>query len=430
MTLSNEPFEALKEARRYLSQLEVAALLKRDPRTIRRWEEGTIAPDPLIVPALRAELESERAVNGGTGNGRANSKFTFIDLFAGIGGMRKGFEAHGGQCVYTSEWDKYAAITYKANFPDGHEIYGDITQAATKDAIPAHDVLVAGFPCQPFSLAGVSKKNSLGRKHGFLDETQGTLFFDICKILEMHQPRAFLLENVKNLQSHDKGQTFRIIRKALDDLGYKISFRTIDARHWVPQHRERIFIVGFKETKDYDLKKRYFPEEKDVWKARHQTPLLGDILHSKDEVAEDPFTIKKGNKTEVAPKYILTDHLWQYLQDYAEKHRLAGNGFGCTVVSSKDVTRTLSARYHKDGSEILVSRGKGKVPRRLTPRECARLMGFDEKRGSKFKITVSDTQAYRQFGNSVAVPVIKAVAGDIAKIVTAELALKKSIPLR
>jgi DNA (cytosine-5)-methyltransferase 1 len=398
----------------------MAALLNRDPRTIRRWEEGVIAPDPLIVPALRAELESARNVNGGNSNGRSGGKFTFIDLFAGIGGMRKGFEAHGGQCVYTSEWDKYASITYKANFPDGHEIYGDITQEATKAAIPPHDVLVAGFPCQPFSLAGVSKKNSLGRKHGFLDETQGTLFFDICKILEKHEPRAFLLENVKNLQSHDTGKTFTIIRNALKEMGYQITFRTIDARHWVPQHRERIFIVGFKEEKDYDLKKRFFSQEKGAWKARHPLPVLGDILHSNDEEPEEPFTLRKGSKTVVDPKYTLTDHLWQYLQNYAEKHRLAGNGFGCSVVTEKDVTRTLSARYHKDGSEILVSRGKGKVPRRLTPRECARLMGFDEPTGSSFKIPVSDTQAYRQFGNSVAVPVIKAVAGDIAKIVIEE----------
>jgi DNA (cytosine-5)-methyltransferase 1 len=422
MTLPNEPLEALKEARKYLTQRNIATLLNRDPRTVRRWEGGATAPDPLIVPALRAELESAR--NGGEMRG---GKFTFIDLFAGIGGMRKGFEAHGGQCVYTSEWDKYASITYKANFPDGHEIFGDITKESTKEAIPPHDVLVAGFPCQPFSLAGVSKKNSLGRKHGFLDETQGTLFFDICKILEKHKPRAFLLENVKNLKSHDNGKTFKVIRQALQALEYQITFRTIDARHWVPQHRERIFIVGFREEKDYDLEDRIFPEEEKAKqeRTRYTPPLLGDILHSSGEIPESPFTLRKGNKTIVAPKYILTDHLWQYLQDYAEKHRLAGNGFGCSVVSSKDVTRTLSARYHKDGSEILVSRGKGKVPRRLTPRECARLMGFDEPRESKFKITVSDTQAYRQFGNSVAVPVIKAVAGDIAHIVTQEIESKQ-----
>jgi DNA (cytosine-5)-methyltransferase 1 len=412
MTLPNNPLDALKEARRYFSQREVASLLNRNPRTIRRWEEGTVSPDPLIVPALRAELESLKVERG---------KFTFIDLFAGIGGMRKGFEAHGGQCVYTSEWDKYAAITYKANFPDGHEIYGDITKESAKEAIPHHDVLVAGFPCQPFSLAGVSKKNSLGRKHGFLDETQGTLFFDICKILEKHQPRAFLLENVKNLKSHDKGKTFTVIKQALHELGYQITYRTIDARHWVPQHRERIFIVGFKQAKDYDLNKRLFREEELSQQSRYTHPVLGDILHSKDEIPEAPFTVLKRNRTEVATKYILTDHLWEYLQRYAEKHRLAGNGFGCSVVTEKDVSRTLSARYHKDGSEILIYRGKGKVPRRLTPRECARLMGFDEPGQSKFKISVSDTQAYRQFGNSVAVPVIKAVAGDIAKLVTEEI---------
>lgn len=327
--------------------------------------------------------------------------FTFIDLFAGIGGLRRGFESIGGRCVFTSEWDKYSQKTYAANFPnDDHEINGDITKVEVAD-IPAHDVLLAGFPCQPFSIAGVSKKNALGRAHGFEDKTQGTLFFDVARIIRHHRPAAFLLENVRNLVGHDKGRTFQTIRDVLEnELGYSVDYRIIDGRHWTPQHRERIFIVGFREDQGFRFADLKLPET---------APKLGEILHPGDgsEAPDQRFTV--GNSGRVADKYTLTDHLWGYLQRYKEKHQAAGNGFGFGLVGPDDVARTLSARYYKDGSEILVKQ-EGKAPRRLTPRECARLMGFDAPQGNEFVIPVSDTQAYRQFGNSVVVPAVKAVA--------------------
>jgi len=323
--------------------------------------------------------------------------FTFIDLFAGIGGMRLGFESAGGRCVFTSEWNPFAQKTYAANFTSHHAIAGDI-RALDAEEIPDHDVLLAGFPCQPFSIAGVSKKNALGRPHGFACAAQGTLFFDVARILAAKQPRAFLLENVKNLVSHDRGRTFRVIRQTLaDELGYQISWRVIDAAHFVPQHRERILIAGFREPSAFSLEDLPLPSRR---------PRLRAILHPEDgsEVPEAPCTLPP--RGAVNPKYTLTPHLWQYLQDYAAKHRAAGNGFGFGLVDGDSTARTLSARYYKDGSEILVSRGPCATPRRLTPRECARLMGFPD----TFRIPVSDTQAYKQFGNSVAVPVIAAVA--------------------
>jgi len=327
--------------------------------------------------------------------------FTFIDLFAGIGGLRRGFESIGGRCVFTSEWDKYSQQTYRANFPnDDHEINGDITKVDAAD-IPPHDVLLAGFPCQPFSIAGVSKKNALGRAHGFEDKTQGTLFYDVARIIKHHRPAAFLLENVRNLVSHDKGKTFQTIKDVLtDELGYTIDFRIIDGRHWTPQHRERIFIVGFRDDQSFRFADMKVPDA---------APKLETILHPGDgsEAPDQRFTV--GNSGRVSDKYTLTDHLWNYLQRYKEKHAAAGNGFGFGLVGPSDVARTLSARYYKDGSEILVKQ-EGKGPRRLTPRECARLMGFDDPQGNAFLIPVSDTQAYRQFGNSVVVPAVKAVA--------------------
>ena len=319
---------------------------------------------------------------------------TFIDLFAGIGGMRLGFESIGAKCVFTSEWDEYAQKTYRANFPDS-EIAGDITRVNHED-IPDHDVLLAGFPCQPFSLAGVSKKNSLGRAHGFLDVTQGTLFFDVARIIDAKRPRAFLLENVRNLVSHDNGKTFRVIRDTLEDLGYHIHHRIIDGRYFVPQHRERIFIAGFREPVDFD------------WGSPPPArPRLGEILHTES----------------VPDKYVLSDKLWNYLQAYAEKHKAKGNGFGCSVFGPDDTARTLSARYYKDGSEILINRGEGNNPRRLTPRECARLMGYPD----SFQIPVSDTRAYKQFGNSVVVPVIKYAAGCLARALSRPLT---SLPVK
>jgi len=258
--------------------------------------------------------------------------------------------------------------------------------------------LLAGFPCQPFSIAGVSKKNALGRPHGFECTTQGTLFFDVARILAVKRPKAFLLENVKNLVSHNKGETFRIIIETLrDELGYHVETKIIDGSHFVPQHRERILIAGFREKNNFNWDDYKYPE---------YTPLLKSILHPEDgsEPAEEPYTI--GDKAKVHSKYVLSDKLWNYLQEYSAKHKAKGNGFGYGMVNGNDIARTLSARYYKDGSEILIDRGKRKNPRRLTPRECARLMGFDD----SYKIVVSDTQAYRQFGNSVIVPVIKEVA--------------------
>jgi len=303
----------------------------------------------------------------------------FIDLFCGIGGFRIAFEKAGGKCVFSSDWDKYSQLTYESNF--GEKPHGDIHSVAVAD-IPKHDILCAGFPCQPFSIAGVSKKLSLGRKHGFDDERQGNLFFSIAEILDLHKPRAFVLENVKNLKSHDKGRTFEIIHSTLTEaLGYHVYHKVIDARSVVPQHRERIFLVGFREPRWFE-----FPE------MPAEGPRLSSILE------KDPL-----------PKYTLSDHLWNYLQNYAKKHQAAGNGFGFGLFTGNDVARTLSARYHKDGSEILISRGNGQTPRRLTPRECCKLMGYPK----DFKIPVSDTQAYRQFGNSVVVPVVERIATSV-----------------
>nr|WP_324603000.1 DNA (cytosine-5-)-methyltransferase [Ponticaulis koreensis] len=360
-------------------------------RQIFRMESGEITPRKAVLDSLRAMSGLREADDRFT-------TFTFIDLFAGIGGLRAAFDAAGGRCVFTSEWDRFAQQTYEANYRDNRPIEGDITKIAV-DQIPEHDVLVAGFPCQPFSIAGVSKKNALGRAHGFLDETQGTLFFDVARIINHHRPAAFLLENVKNLKSHDKGRTFEVIRRTLEDeLGYELHVKVIDAKHFLPQHRERVVLVGFRDATSFSWNDVNLPEA--------GVSRMRDILHPEDgsEVAESHFTL--GADASVNEKYTLSDKLWQYLQNYAAKHKAAGNGFGFGLVGPNDTCRTLSARYYKDGSEILIDRGTGKNPRRLTPRECARLMGFPE----SFRIPVSDTQAYKQFGNSVAVPVFKAVA--------------------
>lgn len=396
-------FSELRE-RAGLSIAEAAAVTGYGERTLFRWENGETKPRKAVLELIRSHVK--RAASS------TPAAFTFIDLFAGIGGLRRGFEAAGGECVFTSEWNEYSRKTYRANFPDdNHEIAGDITKIAAGD-IPRHDLLLAGFPCQPFSIAGVSKKNALGREHGFRCEAQGTLFFDIARIIEHHQPRAFVLENVKNLVSHDKGQTFRVIRDALkNELGYEIHTRVINARSFVPQHRERIFIVGFRDPSDFSFDDLVLP-------PIETGPKLEAILHPEDgsEAPEKPYTT--GNIGRVDDKYTLTDHLWRYLQGYAEKHRAAGNGFGFGLVGPDDTTRTLSARYYKDGSEILI-RQEGKPPRRLTPRECARLMGFDRPGESEFKIPVSDTQAYKQFGNAVVVPVVEAVAKLMAPHIVA-----------
>jgi len=371
------------------------------PKTVYRWESGEIAPNPIFVKELQSMfVREDRAPD--------DFDFRFIDLFAGIGGIRRGFDAAGGKCVFTSEWDTYAQKTYKANYPDDdHEIRGDITEIEA-DEIPDHDVLLAGFPCQPFSIAGVSKKNSLGRQHGFMDKAQGTLFFDVLRILKAKRPAAFLLENVKNLKSHNRGDTFATIKGALEnDLGYHVSTVVIDAKGYVPQHRERIFIVGFREECRFDISKLSFRDPK-------TGPRLDSILHSPDETPEEQYTlpVEEAGSNEasfVNPKYTLSDKLWDYLQGYAEKHRAKGNGFGFGLCGPEDTARTLSARYYKDGSEILIAQ-EGRNPRRLTPRECARLMGFDQAGHPPMKIPVSDTRAYKQFGNAVAVPVIEDIA--------------------
>jgi len=313
-----------------------------------------------------------------------NPKFKFIDLFAGIGGIRLAYQNLGGNCVFTSEWDTYSKKTYEANF--GEVPFGDITKINEKE-IPDHDILLGGFPCQPFSIAGVSKKNALGRAHGFLDETQGTLFFDIARILKHKRPKTFMLENVKNLVSHDKGNTFKVIQNALKELDYTIYSKVLDGKHFVPQHRERIIIVGFDN--------KYFKHQETF-----EFPKMSDVK----------YAIRDILLPEVDPKYTLSDKLWSYLQGYAQKHKEKGNGFGFGLTNLDGISRTISARYYKDGAEILIPQ-KDKNPRRLAPRECARLQGFPD----KFVIPVSDNQAYKQFGNSVVSPLMQAVGENILK---------------
>lgn len=311
-----------------------------------------------------------------------NPKFKFIDLFAGIGGIRLAYQNNGCKCVFSSEWDKYSKLTYEANF--GEVPFGDITKISEKE-IPDHDILLGGFPCQPFSIAGVSKKQSLGRQHGFLDKTQGTLFFDIARIIKHKKPKVFMLENVKNLVSHDKKKTFKVITETLSELGYSLHYKILDGKYYVPQHRERIIIVGFKKSLFKSKETFEFPQPKEV-----------------------NFSIKEILQSKVEDKYTLSDKLWNYLQEYKRKHKEKGNGFGFGLTNLDGISRTMSARYYKDGAEILIPQ-KGENPRRLTPRECARLQGFPD----KFIIPVSDNQAYKQFGNSVVTPLIEAVGKKI-----------------
>jgi DNA (cytosine-5)-methyltransferase 1 len=368
-----------------LTMAEARVELDLSERQIQRYLAGETEAPKLARERIRSLAEARQPA-------RRETSFRFVDLFAGIGGLRLGFESIGGGCVFTSEWDSYAQKTYLRNFADGpdHLMAGDIRPfGADPGRIPEFDVLLAGFPCQPFSLAGVSKKNSLGRSHGFADEKQGNLFFEIERIIRHHRPAAFLLENVKHLERHDRGNTFEVIRRTLEDeLGYYVDWRVISSRPWVPQNRERIFIAGFRRDVgfSFDGFDGEIPDP-EAW------PLLGSILQSHNEVDS---------------KYTLTPRLWDYLQAYRLKHEKAGNGFGYSVFGPDDATRTLSARYYKDGSEILI-RQKGTRPRRLTPLECARLMGF-ERDGRTWHIPVSDMQAYRQFGNAVVVPVVEAIA--------------------
>ncbi|MEM5318365.1 DNA (cytosine-5-)-methyltransferase [Paraburkholderia sp. JHI869] len=408
-----EPRDLLQQARKRFTQQQIATHVGRDVKTVRRWEKGETPCPAMLEAALRELLQSGAHANGSA------ARFRFIDLFAGIGGIRKGFEAHGGECVFTSEWNPFSRKTYLENYGEDHPFIGDITAVDAAD-VPDHDVLLAGFPCQPFSIAGVSKKNALGRPHGFACTTQGTLFFDVARIIAEKRPAAFLLENVKNLVSHDRGRTFDVILQVLrDELGYDVHYRVIDGRHFTPQHRERIIIVGFREPTPFSWDALSLPEE---------GPRLASILHRTDGC--EPLLPWDGERffdhgaRRVQPKYTLTPGLWAYLQQYAEKHRAAGNGFGFGLAFPDSVTRTLSARYHKDGSEILVYQGEGLRPRRLTPRECARLMGLPD----TFRIPVSDTQAYRQFGNSVVMPVMREVARTMMPHLDAVLASQHEAP--
>nr|WKF58753.1 DNA-cytosine methyltransferase [Paraburkholderia busanensis] len=349
MTLA-APLALLRQARARFTQREIAAHVGKDIKTVRRWEKGTTPCPAMLEPALRDLLQaSPRPAN--REGGADGAQFRFIDLFAGIGGIRMGFEAHGGECVFTSEWNDFSTRTYRENHPGGagHQLIGDIVSFPAED-VPSHDVLLGGFPCQPFSIAGVSKKNALGRPHGFECTTQGTLFFDVARIIAAKRPAAFLLENVKNLLSHDKGRTFDVILQTLrDELGYEVHYRVIDGQHFTPQHRERIIIVGFRGKTSFSWDDLRLPQH---------GPRLGAILHRTDGSEpvlpwdHDRFFDHAARR--VQPKYTLTSNLWTYLQNYAEKHRAAGNGFGFGMAYPESVTRTL---YHKDGV-ALISAGK------------------------------------------------------------------------
>lgn len=325
---------------------------------------------------------------------RDKHDFSFIDLFAGIGGFRLAFQNSGGKCVFSSEWDRFAQQTYAVNF--GEIPYGDIRKIKEEE-IPDHDVLCAGFPCQPFSLAGVSKKNSLGKKHGFEDETQGTLFFDIKRILKQKRPKAFMLENVKNLISHDKGHTFQVIRRTLEDeLGYIINWKIVDGAAWVPQHRERIFIVG------------YDPAQVSITREEIHIPEKPEAGYRRKELHEIIL--------EDASDHTIGPGTWETLKRHKAHHAKLGNGFGYGLIKfpiqEGKVTRTISARYHKDGAEILIEQ-PGNRPRRLTVFEAMQLQGYDPQ---KFIFPVSKTQAYRQIGNSVAWPAVESCAREIARV--------------
>lgn len=343
-------------------------------RTLRRWENGESKPSKLEFNSIMEFAENIPFKSNEKG------KFKFIDLFAGIGGIRIPFQELGGKCVFSSEWDKFAQKTYSVNF--GEIPNGDITKIEAS-SIPDFDILLGGFPCQPFSQAGLKK--------GFSD-TRGTLFFEIERIIKEKRPKAFLLENVKQLKGHDKGRTLRVILEHLNALNYYVKYEVLRAGDFgVPQNRERIYIVGldknyFNLSPDYDFQ---FPE------PTYEKTCLGKILEKN-----------------VDERYTISDSLWEGHQRRKLEHKLKGNGFGYSLFNEQsEYTSTLSARYYKDGSEILIAQS-GRNPRKLTPRECARLQGFPE----KFIIPVSNTQAYKQFGNSVAVPVIRAIAEQMIKV--------------
>ena len=379
-----------------LSLEDLSELFGFSVRTLYRWDRGESQPRRVALQFLHTVVADGRSKRP------EQPTFRFIDLFAGIGGLRRGFETLGGGCVYTSEWDRFAKRTYLANFDCDHAIAGDITKVDVGE-IPEHDVLLAGFPCQPFSIAGVSKKNALNKPHGFLCDAQGTLFFDVARIIEARRPRAFLLENVKNLVNHDKGRTFRIIHQTLtEDLGYQVHWKVVDAKSWVPQHRERIFVVGFREPNGFTFDDLEVPD-----------PVTGPRLvrcctRRTGPRRRRPRTFRvRRDRSPTSTRFQITCGAISSPTLGSTGPRAMGSASALSAPS--DISRTLSARYYKDGSEILVRRDSGN-PRRLTPRECARLMGFDRPGGRGFAIPVSDTQAYRQFGNAVVVPCVEAVA--------------------
>ena len=307
-------------------------------------------------------------------------QFSFIDLFAGIGGFRLAMQKNGGKCVFSSEWDKHAKKTYMANF--GEVPFGDIRDIDEK-SIPDHDVLCAGFPCQPFSLAGVSARNSINTEHGFSCKTQGTLFFDIARIVAEKRPKIVLLENVKNLIRHDKGKTFKIIKHTMKELGYSFSHSLTDASSLVPQKRIRCYMVCLRDTeKKFDF------------------PLIDG----------EAIPLKSILEKNVDEKFTISNKLWAGHQRRTKNNLARGTGFTAFCADIEKPSHTIVARYGKDGKECLIPQ-KGQNPRMLTPRECARLQGFPE----KFIIPVAKTSAYKQFGNSVAVPVVSRIGEKIFK---------------
>ena len=344
---------------------------KEQEKMLKEWETGKLdVPDEIYEKIMNFPTEPQFK-----NKPIEECRFKQIDLFAGIGGIRQAFQKHGGYTVYSSEWDKFAQTTYRINY--GEIPDGDITLVDEKD-IPDHDILLAGFPCQPFSQAGLHK--------GF-EDTRGTLFFDVARILNAKRPKAFMLENVKQLRGHDKGNTLKVILSVLNELNYYVPEpQILNAYHFgVPQNRERIIIVGF--NKDYlpdNFKEFVYPSGK-----MDEKVCVGDILEE-----------------EVGERFTISDKLWEGHQARKIKHKKKGNGFGFSLFNEKSrYTSTISARYYKDGSEALIEQ-PGKNPRMLTPRECARLQGFPE----EFIIPVSNAQSYKQFGNSVCIPVIEAVA--------------------
>lgn len=319
-----------------------------------------------------------------------NPKFTFVDLFAGIGGFRLALQRQGGLGVFSSEWDKGAQKTYLENY--GEHPFGDITaitnekidDATLNQLVPDHDVLAAGFPCQPFSHAGVSARNSVGKDHGFKCDTQGTLFFDVMRISVVKKPQVLFLENVRNIEGHDKGLTFNVIKNSIEEIGYEFKYSIIDASPLVPQRRVRCYMVCFRKDLEIDFK---FPD-----------------------INGEPLALKSILEKNVPEKYTISDRLWAGHINRTKRNLERGTGFTAHLANLDRPSNTIVARYGKDGKECLVPQGNNN-PRLLTPRECARLQGFPE----EFKISAARTPAYKQFGNSVAVPVIEEISKNIVK---------------